>query len=148
MVGCRLLELLRERKVVVWVLELVVPYLIAKGMRRILHPVRPGFETRAVVHPIELDTGLMAKILQLPVERLLLAVTAIEGVDIGEELLGVRLLHFPRRIADDSVKAWSLTLEDIREFQLPVEEAMYAPHIASSTGSWNFRMFFKVRLQA
>src|ERR1035441_6356785 len=66
----------------------------------------------------------------LPVERFLLAVTAIERVDIGEELLGVRLLYFPRRVANDRVKARSLTLEDIREFQFPVEEAMGSSQLA------------------
>ena len=30
----------------------------------------------------------------------------------------------PRRIADDGIKAWGTALEDIREFQFPVEETM------------------------
>src|ERR1017187_5388179 len=105
-VGSGLFKLLCQRKLVVRLVVLVEPYLIAKGMRRILHPVGTGFETRAVVHPIELDSSLNAKILQLPVKRLLLAVTAIERINIGEELLGVRLLHLPRRVTDDRIKSW------------------------------------------
>src|ERR1035437_3439318 len=119
-----LAELLVEWEFVVRFVVFVEPYLVAERMRNILHPVGTGLETGAVVPPIELDTLLMAEVLLLPVERLLLAVTAIERIDIGEELLGVRLLHFPGRVADDGVKAWGLTLEDIREFQFPVEEAM------------------------
>src|ERR1022692_2574633 len=93
-------------------------------MRHILHPVGTGLETRTVVHPIEFDTLLKAEVLQLPFESLLFPVAAIERVDIGKELLGVRLLHFPGRVANDGIKAWRITLEDIRKLQLPVEEAV------------------------
>src|ERR1039458_1478638 len=71
----------------------------------VLYPVRPSLETRAVVNPIEFDSSLMAEIFRLPIERLLLAVTPIERINIGEELLGVRLLHLPRRVANDGIKS-------------------------------------------
>src|SRR4051794_20257799 len=93
-------------------------------MRHILYPVRPGLEASAVVHPIELDALVTVKILLLPVESLLLAVAAIERINVGKEFLGVRLLHLPRRVANDGIKTWRATLKDIWEFQFPVEKAM------------------------
>ena len=61
-------------------------------------------------------------------QRLLLAVAAVERIEIGEELLGVRLLDLPRRIADDRVEAGLRAREDVGELQLPVEEPPLGRH--------------------
>ncbi|MNG17664.1 hypothetical protein D3C84_1016660 [compost metagenome] len=51
---------------------------------------------------------------------------------VGEELLGVGLLNFPRRVAQQRIKAVLSGGEHIRELQLPVEKALAAGYFAGN----------------
>jgi hypothetical protein len=59
---------------------------IAEGARRVAHEVRLGTEVGIVVEPGPLDVRI-GEIAGLIAECLLFAVGAVEGVDVGEELL-------------------------------------------------------------
>ena len=59
-------------------------------------------------------------------ERRLLVVGAVERVELGEELLRVRLHHVPGRIADQGVEPAPLGREHVGELQFPVEELQVA----------------------
>ena len=57
-------------------------------------------------------------------EGLLLAVGAVEGIDVGEKLLGVGLGDIPGGIPEDCIEARARAAKDIGEFELPVEEVL------------------------
>ena len=96
---------------------------IAEGACGITHEVRLGAEVGVVVKPGPLDSGI-DEIAGLMAEGLLLAVGAVEGIDVGEELLGVGLGDVPGGIPEDGIEARARGTEDVGEFELPVEEAL------------------------
>src|SRR5690348_13021973 len=77
---------------------------IAKRKRRELVPGRERLEARRVRQPVVLRCGIMLEVARLRLQRLLLAVGAIERIDVREELLRARLLNLPRRIAHYGVE--------------------------------------------
>src|SRR4051794_7814215 len=78
---------------------------IAEWCRHMLVPIREGFEPSDVRDPLDLARRVDSEVVPLFPKRVLLAVRAVERVDVREEFLGVRLLNFPRWIAYDRVKA-------------------------------------------
>ena len=80
-------------------------HFVAEGLARILGPVRQGLELGAVLQPVVFDVRVCLEILALLGDGLLLAVGAIERINIGEELFRVGLLDFPRWIAGQRVEA-------------------------------------------
>ena len=80
-----------------------------------------------VVEPAALQIAV-DEVAGLPAQRLLLAVGAVERVDVTEKLLRDRLGDVPRRVAEDGVEAVSRGAEHVRELKLPVEEAELGGH--------------------
>ena len=58
----------------------------------------------------------------LPSQSGLLVVGPVERVEVGEELLRVRLHHVPGRVADQGVEPAPLGREHVGELEFPVEE--------------------------
>ena len=103
------------------ILALVIFLGIAIRARGVVHKVRLSAETSAVFEPVPLHCHRSEVFLLLP-QRVLLAVGAIERVDIREELLGDRLRDVPRRIPEDRVEPRARLAEYVRKLQLPVKE--------------------------
>ena len=95
---------------------------VAEGARGVAHEVRLGAEVGVVVQPAALH-GRVLEVARLLAQRLLLAVGAVEGIDLGGELLGDGLGDVPRRIPQDRIEARARIPEHVRELQLPMEEA-------------------------
>src|SRR5437764_10920842 len=90
----------------------------------ILVPVRQPLVACDVRDPTSLVVGTALKVLPLARKRVLLAVRSVQRIDVREELLGIRLLNFPRRVPDDRVETRLGVREHVREFQLPVKESV------------------------
>ena len=103
------------------VLALVIPLGVPKRARGIAHEVRLGAEAGAVVEPVALHRG-GGEVISLLLKCLLLAVGAVERVEVREELLGDGFRDVPRRVAEDRVEARARFAEHVRELDLPVEE--------------------------
>ena len=97
--------------------ETVVAYLscfrISKGSGRVLHEVGLGPKIRVVIKPALLHLLTSEKAGLFP-QGFLLAVSALEGVDVAEELFGIRLGDVPRWIAKHRIETCSFGAEDIR----------------------------------
>ena len=104
------------------ILALVVVVRIAERRCCVACEVRLRAESGVVVQPVVLD-GFIVEIGRLPAYSLLLAIGAIERIDAGEELHGVRLGYVPRRVSEDGVEAGSRFPENVGELQFPVKEA-------------------------
>src|SRR5450759_2380752 len=96
---------------------------VSERTRDVTHEVRLRAEVRVVVNPCPLD-GLTAEIAGLKAQRLLLAVRAIQRIDVREELLGVWFSDVPRRVAKNGIEACAGLAEDIRELEFPMEEPL------------------------
>src|SRR5690606_30814984 len=77
---------------------------ITKGLAHVLRPVGHTLEVGVVGNPAVLKLWPVAEILQLFSQGILLAIGAIKRIVVGEELFGVGLLDFPRRIAQQRIK--------------------------------------------
>ena len=95
---------------------------IAEGGAYVGDEVGELFESRQVREPEALDVGVAEHFLLTP-KRFLLAIGAVERIDVGEELLRIRLLRLPWRVSQDGVEAAPRRCEDIRVLKLPVEES-------------------------
>ena len=85
-------------------------------------PVGQGLEAGVVLVPPLRNAGIGLEQFLLLSQGRLLVVGAVERVEVGEELLRVRLHHVPRRVADHGVEPAPLGREHVGELQLPVEE--------------------------
>ena len=98
---------------------------VAERTRGVAHEVGLGTEAGAIVEPVTFHRGV-GEIVGLLVQGLLLAVGTVEGVEIGEELLGDRLGDVPRRVPEHRVEPAARLPEHVGKLQLPVEEAHLA----------------------
>ena len=98
---------------------------VAEGARGVAREVRLRAEAGVVVEPVAFDGGV-GEAGGLPVQGLLLAVGAVERVEVREELLGDRLGDVPRRVPEQRIESGSCFPEHVGKLQLPMEE----PHLA------------------
>jgi hypothetical protein len=86
-------------------------------------PVGQRAKRGVVVEPPPLDGRIGGEQLPLLPQRGLLVMHAVQRIVVGEELLRIRLHHVPGRVADHRIEPRPLGREDVRELQLPMEEA-------------------------
>ena len=101
---------------------LVVGLRIAEWAGGMAREVRLSAKARAVVQPVALHEPVL-EISGLFAEGFLLAIGAVERIDVREEFLGDGLGDVPWRIAENRIESGPRLPEHVRELQLPMEEA-------------------------
>ncbi len=96
----------------------------------IFHPIGHSLEKGIVGNPVPFMFKIPLEIFLLFVQGFLFSITAIHGIDGGKKFFTDRLGDIPGRITQNGIKAVGVVIEDIRELQLPVEEAQPFGHPA------------------